>query len=206
MSEAEAQGIRMTIDHYEPRKSRPDLEDSYENLMYACDECNMRKGDRSPPIEAREEGYRFFRPDQDVHQDHFHRKGVRIDHKTNTGYFSIEALDLNRQPLRRLRELRERLTKCDRLVDSGVLGLRNFPIDRLPPAIRGRALQTIKDATARENKMAEQIDDLLSRYASSPLLDPDHNSEPMAKARTVALKSMEALFPGSWRAPRQTRR
>jgi hypothetical protein len=39
MTEAEAQAIRMTIDHYEPRGARPDLENDYANLMYACDTC-----------------------------------------------------------------------------------------------------------------------------------------------------------------------
>src|SRR4051812_645405 len=53
MSEAEAQAIRFCIDHYEPRSARPDLERNYTNLMYACDECNMRKGDRCPPESAR---------------------------------------------------------------------------------------------------------------------------------------------------------
>src|SRR5665213_225251 len=48
ISEYEAQAIRMTIDHYEPRKARPDLENNYNNLMYACSDCNSYKGDRCP--------------------------------------------------------------------------------------------------------------------------------------------------------------
>src|SRR5438067_4689566 len=70
-SEFEAQGIRMVIDHYEPRKLRSDLENSYENLMYSCDDCNVLKGDRSPPQSARDDGYRFFRPDQDYRHETF---------------------------------------------------------------------------------------------------------------------------------------
>jgi 5-methylcytosine-specific restriction endonuclease McrA len=48
MAESEAQGIRFTIDHYEPQKARPELINYYDNLMYACEECNLRKGDRYP--------------------------------------------------------------------------------------------------------------------------------------------------------------
>src|SRR6266446_2489582 len=143
MSEAEGRAIRFTIDHYEPRNARPDLQDEYANLMYSCDECNLRKGDRCPPSQARADGYRFFRPDQDLHQEHFQQNGLRLEAKSNVGYYSVEALDLNRSPLRRLREIRERLTQCDRLVVEGVLGLRRFHIDQLPPKVKGPALRAI---------------------------------------------------------------
>src|ERR1700722_5601923 len=66
MTEFEAQSIRMTIDHYEPRNARRDLENDYTNLMYACTVCNERKGDRYPPPEARADGKRFFRADAEV--------------------------------------------------------------------------------------------------------------------------------------------
>src|SRR4051794_36398673 len=71
MTEAEAQAVRFTIDHYEPQKARPDLVNVYANLMYACDECNSRKGDRCPPESARKDGYRFFCADLDEFLDHF---------------------------------------------------------------------------------------------------------------------------------------
>ena len=113
MSESEAQAIRFTIDHYEPRNARPELEHVYSNLMYCCDECNKRKGDRCPPAEAREAGYRFFRPDQDRHREHFQRSGVRLTPSSSTGSYSIDALDLNRRALRKIRELRGRLERCE---------------------------------------------------------------------------------------------
>jgi len=165
MSEAEAQAIRFTIDHYEPRNARPDLLDEYENLMYSCGECNLRKGDRSPPPKARADGYRFFRPDRDLHEDHFEESRRRLQGKSNVGRYSIEALDLNRLALQRLREIRQRLTECHCLVVEGVLGLRKFPIDRLPPNVRGRALRAINRAGAAGIKIADAIDSLLRNYA-----------------------------------------
>src|SRR5438105_3568775 len=62
ISEFEAQGRRMTIDHYEPQEARPDLTNDYNNLMYCCEDCNSFKGPRCPPQAARDNhGFRFFR-------------------------------------------------------------------------------------------------------------------------------------------------
>jgi hypothetical protein len=205
MSEAEGRAIRFTIDHYEPRNARPDLVDNYENLMYCCDECNDRKGDRCPPAEARTEGYRFFRPDEDRYAEHFKKDGVRLASQSNTGYYSLEALDLNRHSLRRIRDIRERLHSCDRLVVEGVLGLRTFHIDRLPPTIRGRALRAIRQAEAVAEQLAEGIDTVLRDFARSPLIDPDPEADARAEKRAVNLQAMQSLYPGNWRAPRRKR-
>lgn len=202
MSEAEAQAIRFTIDHYEPRKARPDLENTYDNLMYCCDECNLRKGDRYPPEIARKDGFRFFRPDQDTYHMHFDRKGIRLEHKSNIGYYSIEALDLNRASLRRIRELRQRLTECDEYVTDGILALKKFHIDQLPPNIRGAASRYINQAAKTAAHIASNIDALLREYTKSPLIDHDDDAVAYRESRTTHLKQLEALYPGSWRAPR----
>jgi len=136
MSEFEAQSIRMTIDHYEPRKARPDLTNEYGNLMYACSVCNERKSDRYPPQEARDNGQRFFRPDEDVRADHFTRTAIFLEPVTEVGNFSIQTLDLNRRGLLKLRELRKRLADCDPLVSEGILALRSFHIDQLPREVK----------------------------------------------------------------------
>ena len=83
--------IRFTIDHYEPRWASPELLNEYQNLMYSCDECNMRKGDLVPPPAARSKGVRFFRPDQDAHADHFELNGIRLDSKTGIGEFTVDV-------------------------------------------------------------------------------------------------------------------
>jgi HNH endonuclease len=208
MSESEAHAIRFTIDHYEPRRARPDLVDQYDNLMYCCDECNLRKGDRTPPVNAREDGYRFFRPDYDDHWNHFRKSGVTLEGLSNTGTYSIEALDLNRRSLQRLRDIRERLTKCDQFVAEGILGLRRFHIDQLPPHIKGRAATCINDAISVEEHLVQEIDSILRRFAHSALLglDLDKEDEKAAEDRRAKLKGMEAIHPGQWRASRKTTR
>src|SRR6266849_326487 len=198
MSEAEAQAIRFTIDHYEPIKARPDLLGEYDNLMYCCDECNRRKGDRSPPADARANGWRFFRPDQDYWGQHFKRKGYRLESVSNTGEFSIDALDLNRLALRRLREIRERLTRCEDHIAEGILALRRFSIDRLPPHVKGAAVRYIGQAITMRGEIVDSIDRLLRQYARSPLLDVESGSELEARTqeRQARMQKAEALFPG----------
>jgi HNH endonuclease len=204
MTEAEAQAIRFTIDHYEPRSSRPDLENDYSNLMYSCDECNTRKGDRSPPEEARSAGHRFFRPDQDVREDHLSQKGVLLESKSNTGFYSIEALDLNRSSLRRLREIRERLLGALQSVETGILSLRRFPIDQLPPPVRGRVVRAVRQAEATQARLMDDVDALLREYARSPLLEEDEDAEARRHQRVESLRSIEALHPGVWRGRKKS--
>lgn len=203
MTESEATAIRFTIDHYEPRVARPDLEHEYSNLMYACDECNLRKGNRTPPVEARTAGFRFFRPDEDARQDHFEKNGLRLNAKSNVGTFTIAALDLNRLSLRRLRDIRDRVTKCDQFAADGVMALRGFRIDRLPPHVKAKAALAIKRAVALAQEAGEDIDALLRDYARSPLDAKDGESAQIAAERRAKLKHLEGLYPGAWRAHRR---
>lgn len=206
MSEAEAQAIRFTIDHYEPKEARKDLVNEYSNLMYACDECNIRKGDRYPPVEARKDGHRFFRPDQDIRSDHFQRSEIYLRDKSNVGYYTIQALDLNRASLRRIRDLRARLTECDQYIIEGITALRAFPTDRLPKQIRASVVRKIKEAMNVAEDLSAAIDSVLRDFAKSPLIDPDGDAEERAKERAKQLQELEAMYPGSWRAPRKRRK
>ncbi|PBB93200.1 hypothetical protein CK215_04280 [Mesorhizobium sp. WSM3864] len=202
MTEAEAAAIRFTIDHYEPQTARPDLVDVYDNLMWACDECNTRKGTRSPPAAARADGLRFFRPDADEFLDHFERKGLELRSLTKTGWYSIHALDLNREALQRLRDLRRRLSNCEAHITAGVRALRSFSVDRLPPHLRGPAARGIKALLDAHDNIATAIEDLLRENAKSELIDEDGTQVERAKERTAKLKAAESLYPGQdWRAP-----
>jgi hypothetical protein len=211
ISEYEAQAIRMTIDHYEPQKVRPDLVNSYDNLMYCCDDCNGLKGDRCPPEKARVDGHRFFRPDQDYRHEHFQQGSnqthIYLDGKTNVGQFTIEFLDLNRPTLLRLRKLRERLANCHQHVLNGVLGLRRFPIDRLPQSIRGIARHRIQQWVGVSIKFPDEVDKVLRGITYSPMVDNDPEKEKRAAVRTAKQRNLEGLYPGeSWRAARKKKR
>jgi hypothetical protein len=198
MSEAEARAIRFTIDHYEPQRARSDLVNEYENLMYCCGECNLRKGDRCPPANARAEGIRFFRPDTDKFGDHFDLNDIRLEPVSPTGDYTIHALDLNRAMLRKLRGLRRRQELAHEAIAAGIRALRDVSIDRLPKEIRGRAASAIANAQKAANDIDKEIDDLLCRYAESPLIDLPEDSQAQ-KERANRLKELQAMIPGAWR-------
>lgn len=205
-TEAEAWAVRFTIDHYEPRSVRPDLVNEYSNLMWSCDVCNMRKSDRTPPANAREKGFRFFRPDIDRYCDHFASNGERLKELSPIGYFSLEALDLNRLALRRLRGLRRRLFDCDRYVAEGIAALRRTRIDNLPKNIvKSKVVASIQKADKMAEKLADSLDDLLRDFAKSPLLDEDPEATQRLQERGTKLKDLEAMYPGIWRARRAKR-
>jgi len=206
MAESEAQAIRFTIDHYEPRSARPELEDLYTNLIYACDECNIRKGDRYPSPEARSKGYRFFRSDEDRRSDHFRSHDIRVEGITGVGRFTEHCVDLNRHSLLKLRRFRKRLAECEQQVAEGLLALRSFSIDQLPRELRTKALRAVQDVLAIEIRLAEEIDRILREAARSTLIDPDPNAEEAKRERLKELRKIEAMVPGDWRAPRPTKR
>ena len=205
ISESEAGGLNFTIDHYEPQLARKDLVNVYSNLMWTCSECNRRKGDRIAPPAAISAGFRFFRPDQDAHLDHFELDGNLLKHKTNAGYYTIEALDLNREALKRIRDIRKRIYLCDEAVAAGVMALIKFPIDRLPTNIRGPALRAIRQLADTQESISSAVEGALRDHARSHLLDEDNNSEERAEIRKEKLKHLEGMFPGDWRGPRKQR-
>lgn len=209
LCESEAGGHRFTIDHYEPKSVRPELETRYENLFYACDTCNEMKGDRSPPLPARADGHRFFRSDEDDRSEHFEQKGILLRPKTNTGSFTIDACNLNRTWLRKLRELRRRLWDCEKFAEQGVMFLRTFKIDQIPPEIRSRAQFAIEKATKTLAAYQEDVEGVLRGYAMSTLLE-DGEVTPEEKQRRLErldrLKALEKKHPESWRPGRKKSR
>ncbi|WP_315728840.1 HNH endonuclease [Bradyrhizobium sp. SZCCHNS2015] len=199
IAESEAGAVRFTIDHYEPRSARPDLACEYNNLMWSCDECNIRKGDLVPPSNARAAGFRFFRADSDVTDDHFLLDGLRLKHISPIGEFTIDFLDLNRQGLRKLRELRRRLSECEEFVRSGVYALRHAHIDRLPQEMKGKVATAIARAQKLGEQIAGEIDEILREFARSTLIDPDPDSAERAEERKQRLKQLKSIEPGKWR-------
>jgi hypothetical protein len=208
MTESEAEAIRFTIDHYEPQSVKPELKDVYENLMYACDECNKRKGSLCPSEEMRRDSKRFFRADQDLRGEHFELDGSRVKGKTNVGNYTTLAVDLNRRALIRLRELRQRLLDDDGYVSEGMRALASFAIDRLSPEARTNALAAIKKALEQAGKVYTDMDEALLELSKSEML-MDEKTEDDKRAnneRLAQLRQMDGLYPGAWRGRKTSKK
>lgn len=203
--ESEATAIRMVIDHYEPVVCSPSLANDYNNLMYACEPCNLLKSDRFPPPAAQADGHRFFRPDLDARLEHFKFNGVLIESETNVGQFTITFLDLNRRALQRIRELRYRLIEGSALVGEGIAALRSFPLDQISQEFRARALRFIRSVIEQEDDYVEEIDSLLRAYAKSPLIEDVESAEDIAAKheRVKALRKGQGMYEGAWSGRRK---
>jgi hypothetical protein len=206
MAESEAHGISFEIDHYIPQKSRPDLICDYHNLMYACQVCNRYKGDLYPPPTAQADNYRFFKTDIDFFGDHYVFSAVRLAGRTRIGKFTIDALHLNRKALRDLRELRERLAKCEEYVSRGLAGLRKFSIDQLPQGVRLKAKRLIEEMEAKGGAAHSRIEDAMRKLSRSELLDPEDEDPERDAERVRRLKLLESLYREPWRGRRRLHR
>lgn len=197
-TESEAQAVRFTIDHYEPKSARPELENAYDNLIYACNQCNTLKGKRYPSAADRTAGRRFFRPDVDIRSQHFEEAGKTVDPKTLTGDYNIQALDLNRGALQTIRDHRLRLERCVAAAPLAIAALMRFPIDLLPPHQRRAVHLAALDAEKLFDEIQEDISALLARYGRSPLLDDDPDKVGRARERRAALEEIKGLHPETW--------
>lgn len=215
MTEHEAESIRFTIDHYEPKSKRPDLENDYKNLMYACDPCNNRKGTICPTHQMRQEGKRFFRSDEDIRKEHFHLKktdrGWEVEGTTNVGRFTVAAVDLNRPILRKIRAAREKLFAYDGYIGEGIEALTTYALDSLRPEMRQPALDYIHVALAVIEKAYDEFDDMLREFARSKVLGGDETAEEIEedkernRQRKAELHEMVGITPETWRGRKRRR-
>lgn len=136
-SDANLDPICFHIDHFAPQKLFPDLATAYENLVYACRFCNMRKSYHWIGIDATvpNDGERgFVDPCDESYDEHLERSSEgAIIPKTELGNYMIERLGLyllRHQTLwnaRRLRQLREEIDPLiERCEASGLAKSANY--------------------------------------------------------------------------------
>jgi hypothetical protein len=209
MSEHEAHGISFAIDHYEPQTARDDLINAYENLMYSCEVCNARKGDRYPPPAAREDGKRFFRADEDIRREHFQLVGSRLEGTTPLGRYTEDAVDLNRDGLLKLRQLRRQLIDHNEYVAEGIAALLSFPVDRIGQPFRLQVLKLINEAVKAAEDAFDDLDALLLEFAKSAVLPDEEpaDEELLRKTERLSrLRTEETMYPGLWRGRRKKKK
>jgi hypothetical protein len=195
MTELESRGIGFDIDHYYPRKTHPQLINEYENLMWSCQRCNRCKSDFSPDEEDILVGNVIIRPDRDDPREHYELRQCFLEGKTPTGNFNIEWLDLNRQQLRRLREIRERFWKASGYIAFGIYNLIAFRIDKIRREHRLKFIKLRDRVFKRNQDLQEAIDSFIRESARSPLLDEDPEKKDRLKKRQEFLKDSKAILP-----------
>lgn len=193
LMEQESCGYRFEIDHYYPTSKYPELESDYNNLMYSCEKCNSYKSTYAPVATQLSKGHVIIRADEDHPQNHFELKGVRLKGITPTGEFNIDWLNLNRFQLRKIRELRQKLSKAREFIAFGIKSLASIRIDRIRPNKRLLFLHTIKQFKARDLQIITSFDELAEKIAKSPLIEDDPEKKMQLENRRKYLKEQKAI-------------
>lgn len=196
--ENEARGISFHIDHYEPQSRAPELACVYSNLYYACDKCNLKKGDL-PEETERTKGYRFFRADADNWDDHFQLIGARVEHRSEeVGHYTVETLDLNRNGLREIRKIRDRLYQSAAATANGLRYLQGLKIDQLPPDTRRQFLEILGQLQEGAAATFAYVNaELVSELSHSELLEVDEEAAERTADRRAWLKQIRAQVPAA---------
>ncbi|HDV6632356.1 TPA: HNH endonuclease [Legionella pneumophila] len=107
------------IDHYRPKKIFPELTYSYNNLIYACRNCNQYKSDFWPKFRQLILGNIIFnpRPIGNI-KKHIDTSSNKWTGKTNSGLWSIKRLRLDSNILIKRRERRATFEKAIKRLKS----------------------------------------------------------------------------------------
>ena len=193
--EKEAGGVGFSVDHYIPR-SKPEgkhIEHAYDNLLWACSDCNSYKYNYLPDIAQARRGCTIIRPDTMIPSDHLYMDDQRpkqLTARTTTGDFNISKLDLNRPGLQQIREIRITLEGSSAFVAEGIRALSSASIDGLKPRFRARFIKLREKLLGKAKEYDEEFDSLLREYARSPLRIPDPDRRTRAKDRKERLRML----------------
>lgn len=194
MTEVEAMGIGFDIDHYLPKSTDPDLKNDYNNLMWACQKCNLYKGSYKPDNHDLKIGNYVLRPDVHDPANHFELEGMNLFGKTKTGEFNIERLELNRLCLRRLRKIRKDFHNSNEYILNGIRKILATKIDQISPQYRLLFLKLKRLIEEKQRKRVLSLQEL-EFFARSPMLDSDPDKRQRTKARRAYLKQQKAIIP-----------
>jgi len=160
--------------------------------MWCCDLCNGHKGELPIP-EHVAQGFRFICIDKDNYFDHLAPNGLLLAPKTKIGKYTHSMLYLDAAHLRRVRELRSRMTASTSAIAAGLRYLSNVPFDHLPPSVRSRfALlrQKIQNKAEKEKRiLAEALKEMSRSYN----LDMDPRQADHAAARRKLLDTLGSI-------------
>lgn len=193
ITEVECCGIGFHIDHYLPKSSNPHLVNKYSNLMYSCQKCNSLKGSWEPNEIAIDKGYRVIKIDEEDPRDFFEVAGNELVAINETGNFNIELLELNRDSLKKIREIREVYYSAKEYIGYGIRKINRMSIDELNKQTRFQ-FNSIKKQINNYNERLELLtEEVLKNLARSPLLDEEKKRKEKTEKRRKYLKEIKAI-------------
>lgn len=194
ISESEGQGIGFEIDHYLPHEHFPRLKNTYKNLIYSCRVCNRYKSDFSPTSGEFPKGLFLYRPDRNP-EPKYRIEEKKLEGTNPLDNFNIEKLFLNREPLQKLRELREQFAQANEYLIHGARALQGKKLDDFSRQMKGKLLELKKIAKALVASSEMVFEEFVKEFCHSPLLDEDPNLKEKLKIRRENLEKQKALVP-----------
>ena len=83
------------VEHYKPKEKFPELEWEYDNLFYACNCCNSRKGESWPTETQLRNNVFVPNPCEHIMFEHLKFAGAKVEIRSKTGIYTDELLDFN---------------------------------------------------------------------------------------------------------------
>jgi hypothetical protein len=83
------------VEHFRPSSSHPALELTYDNLRWACPDCNNSKWKKWPSPREQKAGFRFVDVTREAASEHLEQVGDGVVHVTKAGEYTVEELELN---------------------------------------------------------------------------------------------------------------
>lgn len=190
ITEIEASGLSFEIDHYLPQKHFTDKVNDYENLYWSCQKCNSYKSDYCQEVDGLPDYCYIIRIDKENPRTHYYLNDDLLKEITNTGKFTINKLNLNRNALRRIRNFRRRFWDNNEYIARGVAELKSMNIDKLPIRLKNLVLRLRKQFSDQ----GILISKLIESHAKSHLLDNDDDSFNKIR-RSRYLKELRTILP-----------
>jgi hypothetical protein len=159
------------VDHYRPASKFPELRSSYENLFYACNACNRRKGNFWPEDWQRAADLFIPNPCDHVMADHLSYRETQVVPRSTAGQLAIEILLLNDNVDMAYRAFVLRQIEQCLWVAKRILITREFLENRISQAQGPVREQLLRDYRLLEHRFARIHEDL-ERLSFPALIPP----------------------------------
>lgn len=167
----------------------------FHNLVWSCARCNSLKR-RYDPGRLKKPTFFIIRRDQHDPDEHFSfSEANEIKPSTETGFYNILTMDLNREALKTVRRIRAKRSRAKQYVLNGYRGLMGLHLDQYPPEVRNQIIRAKKQAEHRVGLLSLLTGKIIQRAGRSDIISPDHGREERQKALSRYLNDQGLFVP-----------